>query len=618
MDSAFRAALTRPGNLTFSSNLAWTRDFEGAGGRVARQPTGHLVFYDPHGRRILSTDPDGNPLHECEWIATARGAERLARARLRLDWGQWVGLKPKGMVHTTHLDLSTKPGWARLRADDLRRMASQAMGVSFEEVRFFYGDEDLVVDARGVATIRHKKDALYILEDGTFDATPDTIPARIRFMACLGAMHWARIDFLPVVELFQSLLPGTGSAAFELIRGLYDDQNAGSPLPLHYRGIPTYPSEAAFRLFSSFFMPQARGGGDPLPVFMDASRSHEVTWLPAPDPPRRYFDPPRKLCVTVKGNTIHKVTVADDPTGLPFVSPGPGGFAPCDRSLGVERGTLVLRDGDKRTESFLSPTWGPIRDLPLDPRPSQPVGWRTLFSGTPPGVGPSQAFAAVLLYPEDDAEIDEAPTQPFVADYLQDVMEQDPGLRDQLGRAGQILVYNFDAALTACLHLDRPRDYTVLYRRAEFAQKHGQTLWNQLARAGYPDWARWIRLLPAEVHENRISARRFDLVYWWVPFSLLGGSDALSALLAETAAALVGALKPEGLAFIVGPEALKTPLQAQRLHVLKVEPVDSLPTFRMHRTILPRARVRAGLTLFIASASEGAGPSRTVQSSRRP
>ncbi|MGH2620296.1 MAG: hypothetical protein ACRDHG_06965, partial [Anaerolineales bacterium] len=355
----------------------------------------------------------------------------------------------------------------------------------------------------------------------------------------------------------------------------------GSPLPLHYRGIPTYPSEAAFRLFSSFFMPQVRGGGDPLTAFMDASRSHEVTWLPVPEPPRRYFDPPRKLCVTVQGGTIQKVTVADDPSGLPFVGPGPSGFAPCDRSLGVEQGMLVLRDGEKRTETFLSPTWGPVRGLPVDQLPSQPVGWRSLFTGTSPGVSPSQAFAAVLLYPEDDTEIDEAPTQPFVADYLQDVMEQDPDLRDQLGRSGQILVYNFDASLTVCLHLDRPRDYTILYRRVEFAQKHAQTLWNQLARAGHIDRAKRIRLLSAEVHEKTISARTYDQVYWWVPFSLFTGASVPSALLTETAAAVVGALKPEGLAFIIGPEALETALRAHRLHVLKAEPVDKLPTFRM-------------------------------------
>jgi len=609
VDAFLHEVLTRPGNLAFSSNLASSRDLEAAGGRVMRQLTGHLIFYGPHGRRLLATDPDGNPLHECEWIVPASGGARLARARLRLDWGQWVGLRPHGIVHTTQLDLSTKPGWTRLGADDLRHMAAQAMRVPLEEVRFFYGEEDLVVDARGVATIRHNKDALYVLEDGTFDA------ARVRFMACLGAMHWSQIDFLPVVELFQSLLPGTGSAAFELIRGLYDDQNPGTPRPLRYRGIPTYPSEAAFRLFSSFFMPQVREGGDPLRTFLDPSRSHEVSWLPVSDPPRRYFDLPRKLCVTVQGRTIQKVTVADDPSGLPFVRPGPNGLAPYDRSLGIERGTLVLRDGDKRTETFLNPTWGPIQEMPVDRLPAQSVGWRTLFAGTSPSVSPTQAFAAVLLYPEDDAEIEEGPTQPFVADYLQDAMEQDPQLRAHLGRSGRILVYNFDAALSACVHFDRPRDYTILYRRPEFAQKHAQVLWSHLTRARHLDWGKRVRLLSAEVHENRFAAGQYDLVYWWVPFTESGDP---SALLTETAVAVVGALQPEGLAFIVGPEALEARLQAHQLPILKAEPVDQLPTFQMHRTILPRARVRAGLRLFIASASNRASPVAMSRGSSRP
>jgi hypothetical protein len=218
------SALTRPGNLSFPSNLSYSHDLISAGGLVVRQPSGHLVLYGVHGRRILATDPDGNPLHECEWSVESNEAIRLVRARFRLDWGQWVGLKPAGLINSTVLDLSRKPGWQRLRADDLRHMAAQALRVPLDEVRFFYSDEDLVIDANGQATIRQKKDAFYILDDGTFD--------RARFMACMGAMHWHRIDFLPVVELFQSLLPGTGSAAFELIRGLYDDQNEGQPQPL--------------------------------------------------------------------------------------------------------------------------------------------------------------------------------------------------------------------------------------------------------------------------------------------------------------------------------------------------------------------------------------------------
>ena len=106
-----------------------------------------------------------------------------------------------------------------------------------------------------------------------------------------GDMHWDQIDFLPVVELFKSLLPGTGSAVFELIRGLYDDQNKGHSTPrvLRYRGIPTYPSEAAFRLFSGFFTPQPFSGEDPFTAFMNPSKSHLVIWLSAQHPPVRYF-----------------------------------------------------------------------------------------------------------------------------------------------------------------------------------------------------------------------------------------------------------------------------------------------------------------------------------------
>src|SRR3989475_12086456 len=285
MDMPHQSILTRPGTIVLPANLPFVQNLNAAGGRVVRQAGGHLVFYDSNNRRFLATDPEGNPFHECEWVAAAKGTVRLARARVRLDWGQWVGVKPEGLANWTTLDLSKKPGWERMRADDLRSMAAQAMRVSLEEVRFFYGDEDLAVDARGQATIRHKKDALYVLEAGTFDGN--------RFMACLGTMHWARIDFLPVVELFQSLLPGTGSAVFELIRGLYDDQNQTSPLPLRYRGIPTYPSEAAYRLFNSFFAPQLPGGGDPFPVFIDPPPSQECPWPPLPGPPRAHFDSAR-------------------------------------------------------------------------------------------------------------------------------------------------------------------------------------------------------------------------------------------------------------------------------------------------------------------------------------
>ncbi len=581
-----------PGNITFPSNLPLVQDLSSAGGRAVRQPSGHLVFYGPNGLRVLATDPDGNPLHECEWKMDGNGQVKLLRARVRLDWGQWVGLKPEGIVNHITLDLSKKPGWERLQADDLRQMASQAMHIPFEEVRFFYNDDDLVVDAWGQAIIRHKKDALYVLEGGTFD--------HVRFMSCIGAMHWARIDFLPVVELFQSLLPGTGSAVFELIRGLYDDQNQSQHLPLRYRGIPTYPSEAAFQLFSRFFVPHLKGGDDPFPVFMIMSRAHEVTWLPVPDPPLRYFDPARHLCVTIKGGIVQRVTVTDDPAGLPFVKMDQSGFAPFERSLEVRGDKLLLKDREKRTEIPVNPGWGVRSSIEnnssQEQLPAYPLDWRALFGGSLPQVTPFQAFSAVLLYPDDGAEIEEAPSQRFVMDHLQDAVEQEPELASHLARADRVLIHNFDAVANTCISLDCPRDYTILYHRPEFAQKQAQLLWNRLAQASCLDWAKRITFLPAESYQNSVYGQRYDIIYLMIPFLHFDNSMKLQDIIQVMA----GALRPSGLAFVVGPHAIRELLQVQRLRLLHIEAVETLPSFRMHQAILPNARLKAALTLFQA------------------
>ncbi|MEE8240400.1 MAG: hypothetical protein V3R16_03960, partial [Nitrospirales bacterium] len=492
LSSDLLKVLQRQGNLEFLSNRASLSDVDGGSVSAVRQATGHLIFYGSHGRRILATDPDGNPLHECEWSSDPNGRVHLAHARMLLDWGQWVGLKPSGMVQTTNIDLSTKPGWERLQADDLRRMAAQAMKVPFEEIRFFYSDEDLAISPEGHATIRHRKDAFYVLDDGTFE--------KARFMACMGAMHWERIDFLPVVELFQSLLPGTGSAVFELIRGLYDDQNRESQRPLRYRGIPTYPSEAAFRLFSTVFSPT---GENPLALFMEPARSHEVTWLPDPHPPHRYFDTEHKICVTVKGRTVRKATLAGDSSGLSFTSPPPAGAAPCGRWVTVANGALELHDGEKRTTLTLREIWGQLQDSrPTQPRLYDPH-WRSLLGESFPGVSAQKAFSAVLLYPEDGTVIEERASQPFAADDLQDACEQDEQLRACVARAGRVLVDNFDAALNACVSLDRPRHYTILYRSPELIQKYVQNLWNQLARSNRLEWGKSFEVRPAEAYQEK-------------------------------------------------------------------------------------------------------------------
>ncbi len=58
------------------------------------------------------------------------------------------------------------------------------------------------------------------------------------------------------------------------------------------------------------------------------------------------------------------------------------------------------------------------------------------------------------------------------------------------------------------------------------------------------------------------------------------------------------ALRRGGDAFVVGPVELQAALASEPWQVRWSESVAALPTFAMHKTILPKARVKTGLTLF--------------------
>ncbi|HSF69826.1 MAG TPA: hypothetical protein VLA47_05560, partial [Nitrospira sp.] len=514
------------------------------------------------------------------------GATTLLRARIRLDWGAWVGLKPSGLIHETRLNLATKPGWQRLTADDLRAMAAQALRVSIEDVRWFYRDDDLSISPTGMATIRHRKDAWYVLEHGDF--------AQARFMSCMGAMHWASIDFLPVVELFKSLLPGTGSAAFELIRGLYDDQNEGrrNPPPLRYRGIPPYPSEAAFRLFRSFFDPHAPAGKNPLTLFMNPAKASQVEWLPSPTPPSRYFDRSQGACLTIQGSELQKVTLAEDSTGLPFMSPKGRAFLPCDRAAQVINNRIVLNDRDVETILSTAVPASGDQSAPVSSVPISLVDWRSVFVEGIPPIAAAEAYGAVLLYPDDDTPIGELAGQPFVADYLEDVAEQDREIGRLLAQARQVLIHNGDAVIASCVAFDRPRDYTVVVQHPAFAQKQAQQLWTTCAQLRQWDWLKRIRFISmAKDQSLQLSTQGFDVIYQWIP---AGTPESL----VTAVNALRRALRPGGCAFVTGPAILSECWKRSGLTVIWQEPVEELPTFRMHRTILPQARLKDDLTLY--------------------
>ena len=581
-------ALFTPGHLEFYSTRALAESFHKVGASVQTLPTGHLVFYRPDGRRFLATDPSGHPLHECEWEPNELGVVSLKRARVKLDWGGWVGIVPAGLVNETRVNLATRPNWQRTTPEDLRGMAARALRVPIEEVRWFYRDEDFSIDPTGLATIRQRKDALSVLDDGRFETA--------RFMSCMGAMHWEEIDFLPVVELFKSLLPGTGSAVLELIRGLYDDQQRGrsAPRPLRYRGIPPYPSEPAFRLFSAFFTPQSSGGGEPYVDFMNPGRSHVVTWLPADHPPVRYVDERQEVCVTVKDGVVQKATLETDTAGFSYVNPFGRRVLPLDRSLRIEGQRMILKDREQETILSL-PAGLQVRTSPAPERPLSPVDWRTVFVPGPPSVHPHDAFGAVLLYPEDQTEISELAAQPFVADYLDDLGEQDREIGRIRSQAERVRIVNGDAVISTCVLFDRPRDYTVSVRHMAYAQRQAQQLWAQCAEINRWDWLQRIGMGADEVPEASITRHGlFDLLYLWLSYDTFGSLPTMRTTLARAGQTL----RRGGDAFVVGPADLQAALASELWQVCWSESVAALPTFTMHKTILPKARVKTGLTLF--------------------
>ena len=587
LDSIITSVLSQSDLFLLPGNHSYAQDFVGAGGRVRSQPSGHLVFYGATGRRILLTDPEGHPLHECEWAHNAQGQDQFVFARLQLDWGQWIGIKPGHLVYETSLNLSTRPGWETITKDDLRNMAARAMNVSLEQIRFFYHDEDVVIDSLGQATIRQRKDAFYILQDGRFD--------QATFMSCMTAMHWERIDYLPVVELFLSLLPGTGSATFELIRGLYDDQNSTHPLPLHYRGIPPYPSEGAFRLFSQFFTPSTQSGVDPLRLFLDPSHSEEVTWLPSAHPPLRYFDPENHVGVTVSQRNIVKATLANDLTGLSYFSPKPRGLSPCGRSVVASDKGLIIQDEVQQGILLAKETWSISNFSKPKSFPKSIPSWRSLFPSGVPQVTALQAYSAVLLYPEDEHKIGEAESQPFLFDYVDDLGEENPHLQQSVRSARRILIGGCDAALGACVRLDPAKDYTVLYRWENLAQKQAQALWNQCARSQKWEQLRTIRFLPEPLHLEATLQQSYDLIYFWVPFEQFNQPT----LLSQTVISLVGGLAMGGMIIMPGIPALEEYARRLQLTVLYAEYVHNLPTFRLHQAILPKAKLYQDLMVYV-------------------
>ncbi|NIQ03590.1 MAG: hypothetical protein GWM98_27300 [Nitrospinaceae bacterium] len=434
------------------------------------------MFYNTYGRRFLMTDPEGNPLHEAEWGADEATHEiKLKQARCQLDCKQWVGIKPRAKKFSTHINIKGQPGWEQMTINQLRQGAAQAWQVPHSEVEYFYKDENFVSTAEGEYDVNLYKDGLYVLPGGTFET-----PVFVSFMFCV---QWEKLDLIPVVELFQSTLPGSGGAVFEFIWGLFEDQSRETPLgPLRYRGLPTYPSKEAFNIFSAFFTPKGPQGEDLMEVFMNTDRSHEIEWTPRPDPPWRYFSEVQSMSLTVQDGFLYKLTVYDDPLGIPYINTARGGYGSCQRYMSVTDSGITLHDGDEQQNLPISEQWQVTDRSPAQAPPAAPFGWQHFFGGNPPETDPVKILFTVPFYPEGEAPIDEASLMPMVLDQIFEYMERHDDMPDRLEKVESVLVHTFDSVISGCVDCTHDRDVTVLYSDPEFAVKNAQLLCVELRR----------------------------------------------------------------------------------------------------------------------------------------
>ncbi len=561
-------------------------------------PMGHLAFYGTHGRRILGSDPDGTPLHECEWACTEDGKIKMTRARVQLDYQQWGGIISNDTDQAAELKLPNSAEGREPAPDDLRKMGAQAWGIPLEDMCYFYPDENFSRNESGHVLISNKKDGVYILGDGTFN--------QALFVSYMGLIPWARIDLLNVVELYQSTLTGTGGAVFDMIWGLCDDQRITDGLiPLRYRGLPTLPIRQAYGLFCAYYKPEVSGDEDPFDLFRNTQHGYKIEWWLRQDPPWRFFDRENGICITVQGQKVQKVTVTDDQIAVPYYNFGMKGFAPCNRTVSVKGETMSLHDCDQTTEFTLNPRCGIIQETPQeDMSPGYPFGWRKFFKDNQPRIDPVTAWTTSLRFTDDDNEVAEDSTQLFVLDQAFDYVKQVNDLPSRMERTRNVLIHNFDPVCSGFVNPDnRQRGYTILYNRPVWAQKNAQYIWDQAAREGNLNEVENVVFLSEQTDYDSAYEQRYELIYRWIPFDKYNDAAACQTMVKEVADATLKG----GLAFMIGPPGLAKWFTSHKFSVIcsgGAEDMRGMPGMMEHLRVHPKTKVNPKMTAVLGEKCE--------------
>lgn len=617
LEKKIQLALSRPGSFSFDGNeasaksilenfsqLSLTKQNDAtffhhgdipniANTRIKVYKTGHMAFYNDDGRRFLGTDPRGHPLHEAKWGRDpSTGEVCLELARMQLDSLQWVGIRPRSRTFQSQIDIKDQPGWEEMTLDFLREKAAEVWRVPVSEVNYFYDENNLVPLGDGKYNVKLTKDSLYTLPDGTFDG-------RQIFSSFMFQVNWAKLDIIPVVELFQSTISGSGGAVFEFIWGIYEDQSREESLDkLRYRGLPTYPSNAAYNIFASFFIPKApEGEADILKVFMDPKRSHEIAWSPQPNPPWRYFDKESKLCLTVNNGYLYKVTRYDEDNPIPYVNRSIGGYPSCQREIQVFASSFLILDGEKQKEISFHPSWNisPQTELPAK-IPEYAFNWKWFFNGFPPKVDNIKSIYTVPFYPEGEKEIDEPALQPMALDQIIYYMEMAHGMPAKLEKVERVLVHTFDMVIAGCVDCTHEREYTILFSDPELAQKNATQLWDYAAKRNQLENLKKVSFMPEKEHIEEVYNDKYGMIFKWIPMFYFQDRGVCEQILASS----VRALLPDGILFLVGPRAIKGLFEHYGLDCLYSDLMMNMPFYRQHLKICPENLINQDITVFLA------------------
>lgn len=190
------------------------------------------------------------------------------QSELHLSWGQNISLRREALIRTDRFFVG-QSAVKRLPNQQVLRILADVLQASLSDIQLFYRPEDIRIDPEGWLTLKQVRDAVHA--DSPFDG-------RTHLIGCMRRVPWDAITHLPVLELYQCLLPGASHAIMSLLRRLYDQQCMGLPRVLAYRGLQLYPSRRAYNLFSRYFTPSTVEGQNPLSLFLDPATCSTVEW----------------------------------------------------------------------------------------------------------------------------------------------------------------------------------------------------------------------------------------------------------------------------------------------------------------------------------------------------